>query len=779
MTEEFEILYQLVFFSAAVALVLLERVRALQRQPVQIARRWTSNIGLFLIGSGVTTVLIPIGIYAFALRQPPGLISRLGLPFAAELLLTFLLLDLWRYWEHRWFHQVPLLWRLHLVHHSDTQIDVTTSERHHPLEFLLGTAVLMVLVSVFGLSAPALGLYLLTATVVALYSHANLRLPASVDRPLSRFLVTAPVHAVHHSDLQPETDSNYGSVLTVWDRLFGTYVDPEHARIPHYGLGYFHQPKDTGLARVLQQPFRFRRDLSYPDRDSASIDPNPTLTSGTDRSRLPMTRSCKTALISGITGCVLVLFVTWPTLLEMTASWRDHEAYQYAWLVLPMVVYLLGWHHRLTGLRITPQPDFTGVFVGIIAAACWVTAALMNIDVGRQFALILALQGVAMSTLGWRCYWRLFPTLALLFLMIPSGDLLQPALRVLTVKAIELFAVAAHLPHSVEGFVIFIGTHRYIVIDECSGLAYVTLATFLGYCFGLLLYRSVSKILALSLFGAFLGIFSNVLRVDLIVLIDWARDSQMDLSAHGTIQWVALFTTLGFLFFVLSRLKIEATSVTPTVNLPEQSSSIRRFAPAVAGLCVLLVAGGSAGFPTNEARPSRGPQTGLSPDNIAGWKLTNPTAVWSVDAPSRTESISLSYQRNGHDIQVVIIETLSPTAKLPESRLVPHDRNIWREKQVRNEVACLASGCMTLVHSTWQRDKNNELRHVYYAYSIGSFNTASKFGLRAAHGWDRLTGGHDNPRLIGFISEDAATDIDELAAAFRILQSAVNDSNRG
>jgi hypothetical protein len=86
---------------------------------------------------------------------------------------------------------------------------------------------------------------------------------------------------------------------------------------------------------------------------------------------------------------------------------------------------------------------------------------------------------------------------------------------------------------------------------------------------------------------------------------------------------------------------------------------------------------------------------------------------------------------------------------------------------------------MTLVDSTWQRDKNRELRHVYYAYSIGGFNTASKFALRAAHGWNRLTGGRDNPRLIGFISEDAATDTNELAAAFQILQSAINDSSRG
>ncbi len=153
MTAEFEILYQLVFFATAAALLLLERVRALQRQPVRIARRWTSNIGLFAIGSVVNTLVLPIGIYAFAQHQAPGLLSRLDLPFAVDLLLTFLLLDLWRYWEHRFFHRVPLLWRAHLVHHSDTQIDVTTSERHHPLEFILGTLVMMGLIAAIGLPA--------------------------------------------------------------------------------------------------------------------------------------------------------------------------------------------------------------------------------------------------------------------------------------------------------------------------------------------------------------------------------------------------------------------------------------------------------------------------------------------------------------------------------------------------------------------------------------------------------------------------------------------------
>lgn len=773
MTEGFESVYQLVFLATAVALVLLERVRALQRQPVRIARRWTSNVGLFVIGSVVNTLLLPIGIYAFAQQQTPGVLSGLDLPFAAQVLLTFLLLDFWRYWEHRVFHRVPWLWRLHLIHHSDTQIDVTTSERHHPLEFLVGTAIMMGLIAALGLPALGVGLYLLAATVVALYSHANLRLHPALDRPLRPFVVTPSVHAFHHSDLQAQTDSNFGSVLTLWDRFFGTYIDAEKASVRRFGLGYFRQPRDTGLMRVLQQPFLYRRGLV----DSAVIEADLT-DAAAQPPRTAMTRRGKEALLGGIVGCILVCLAMWPTVREMMTSWRTHESYQYAWLVLPMVVYLLGWHHRSTGLRIHPQSDLTGIPVVILAAACWGAAALMNIDVGRQIALVLALHGVAMSTLGWKSYWRLFPTLALMFLMIPAGDLLEPALRVLTVKAIDIFAAAANLPHGVEGFVVFIGAKRYIVVAECSGLPFVTLGLFLGYSFGLLLYRSPFRIGALALLGGFLGIFSNVVRVNAIVLIDWLRGSQMELTAHGTIQWIALFATLGLLFYVLSRLKGDAEAANPMIDAPEQNHPMRRFAPILAGLSMLLIGSSATALPANDLRLARGGHSSLLAQNISGWELIKPADEWAIDEQSNTESISLIYRRHGRDIEVVIVQPLSSNLKLPESALAPHDKNVWRQKQVQRESACGDPACIKLLHSTWQRDKGEQLRHVYYAYSIGSFTTESKLAFRAAHGWHRLTGLRDQPRLIGFISDDVALDVHELGAAFETLRSAVTASDR-
>lgn len=774
MAEQFEIQYQLVFFSTLGALVLLERVRAFQREPVQLARRWTTNIGLFLIGSVITSLVIPIGVYSFAQNQPPGLLARLGLPFVAQLLLTFLLLDVWRYWEHRLFHRVPVLWRLHLVHHSDTQMDVTSSQRHHPFEFFLGTAVMLALISAFGLPAQAVGLYLLTATAIALFSHANLHLPAALDRRLSWLIVTPGVHAVHHSELQAQTDSNYGTVLTLWDRVFGSYVDPAHVKIPHFGLGYFHQPQDTGLTKVLQQPFIFHRHMAYPLRDSVARHLDPMAAALRAPAVAVLTQGWRDAVWGGLLGCFLASLVLWPTLLDLASSWRNHEAYQYAWLVLPMLVYVLGWHHRQIGLALSPNPDFTGVLVAVGAAACWSAAALMNIDVGRQFALILALQGIAMSMLGWRAYWRLFPTLALMFLMIPSSDLLQPVLRALTLKSIELFSVVAHLPHRVDGFVVFIGINRYIVANECSGLSYVTLAIFLGFSLGLLLYRSLFKIAALASVGALLGIFSNALRVNAIVLIDWVRGSQMELTAHGNIQWIALLLTLGLLFYVLSQLKADAAGLAPVLPPPKQARSVRRFAPAVAGLSVLLIGGTVMGLPNNAPRPPREVQAGFPPQTMAGWELASPGAAWSVDAKSANESLALTYRKNGEDMHVVVVETLSPAAKLQESRLAPGDNHIWRERRVQKHTSCVASDCLTLLHTTWQRDKSRELRHVFYAYNIDTLVTDSRLALRAAHGWHRLVGSGKNPRLIGFMFDDVTPVSDDLAAAFRMLQSALD-----
>jgi exosortase len=772
MPADFERIYPLVFFSTALALVALEQVGALRRQPVSVATRWTSNLGLYLIGGLVAAVALPIGIYAFARDRPPGLVSSLEWPFAAQVALTFLLLDLWKYWEHRAFHGIGLLWRLHLVHHSDTAIDVTTTERHHPFEIIASVLLLAAVVAVFGLPAPALAIYLTTATVVALWSHANLRLPARLDRILRRVVVTPSVHTTHHSDLRAETDSNLGIVFTVWDRLFSTYVDPGRARIPHFGLEYFHQKDDTRLSRVLQQPFLFRRNLAYPARE-----PEPVEVPAARRTRpfagftaIPGTRA---ALLAGAVGATLILLTMGSAAVEMIEIWRTNEAYQYAWLVLPMLVYVLGWHLNLAPPPVDLRPDFTGVAVVAVAASLWVAATLMNVDVGRHFALVLALQGVAMSALGWHSYWRLFPALALLFFLIPAGDVLVSALRALTVKALVLFATLAGLPHRVDGFAFFVDTHRYIVIDECAGLAYVTLATFLGYSFGLLLYRTFAKVIALALVGAALGIASNVLRVCAIVLIDWSRGSQMDLAAHGTWQWLGLLAGLGVLFCLLVRLVAEPASVAAAATSRGRATSARAFAPIVAGLTGIVVAGGAAALESGVAPIAQRASMTISPPAIPGWGRAEAPPAWSIAPDGLSQSIRILYQRDGRGVEVVIAETLAPNAKLPESLLVPADGGPWREHRTERERGCVGAACFAFRHSTWRPEKQQRSRHVYATYTVGGYATDSRLALRAMQGWQRLGGGGAAPRMIVLVAEGDPLDANDVAAAYAALDAAL------
>jgi exosortase len=764
MPDNFTTLYQAIFFSSLGLLFVLERLSAFRRDIVRTAGRWTTNIGLLIIGGTIASIAFPAGLYGFAADQSSGLLGRT--PVAAQVLITAFFLDLWRYWEHRLFHHAELLWRLHLVHHTDTEIDVTTTERHHPFEFLLSTATLAMLVFAFGVPAVAIGAYLIVATLVSLWSHSNLRVPRSIDQLLRCVIVTPRVHALHHSDIKTETNSNYGSVLTLWDRVFGTYVDPDDRRTHRYGLEYFHRPPDNSLGRALLQPFLYRVGMSYPRREDTS----PPLD---DVEGMPP--RWRGTLLGGAAGALLAALMLWPTVLDLAKHWLNTEAYQYAWLIVPMGLYA-AWDRRHAALVMTPRPNFTGALVAALAGVLWSVGALANIDLGRHIALVLALHGIAIAMLGWRCYWRFFPIVALLFLAIPSGDLLLPLLRFLTLKSIELVASVGQLPYAIDGFVVHIGGQRYIVIDECAGLSYVTIAVFLSYSFGLLLYRSFFKVVTLALFGAFIGFLANALRVNSIVLVDWFRGSQMDLANHGGMQWIALLVTLALLLFALSRLKADARETPLAVEAPlYPPNSARQFAPVAAGLGVLVIVGIVGGSLDDDVSEVRTAANAAAPERILGWKLQSPSPTWITDDQNQAATLTLVYERNGRKMDVLVIRPSSRRAKITESMLAPHDNKVWREAKVQRQTACIDSGCLPFVHTVWQRALAQEQRHVFHSYVIGRLTTDSKLALRLAHGWDRLTGGVGASRLIAFVYPEDPPSVDEIAAGFLALVPAMRD----
>ena len=172
--------------------------------------------------------------------------------------LSFLVLDFAIYLQHRLFHGVPLLWRLHRVHHADLDVDATTGNRFHPIEILLSMAIKFGVIAAIG--APALGVLLfeILLNATSLFNHANLRIPNWLEPGLRWLVVTPDMHRVHHSIHRDETDSNFGFNLPWWDRMFRTYrPQPRdgHEGIT-LGIGQFRDEKDLRFWRTLTQPFR-------------------------------------------------------------------------------------------------------------------------------------------------------------------------------------------------------------------------------------------------------------------------------------------------------------------------------------------------------------------------------------------------------------------------------------------------------------------------------------------------------------------------------------------
>jgi sterol desaturase/sphingolipid hydroxylase (fatty acid hydroxylase superfamily) len=171
-------------------------------------------------------------------------LNMVGGPWWVAAIATLAIRDFAGYLFHVLMHKVPLFWRMHRVHHFDTQLDVSTSLRHHPLEFAAMFFTMVPVAILFGLDPWALAAYEIVLGITDAFSHANLRLPKSLDQPLRRLLVTPNMHCLHHSSFQPETDSNYGQVFSLWDRLLGTY-----SAAPRTGYGAM----QIGLAEIRDE----------------------------------------------------------------------------------------------------------------------------------------------------------------------------------------------------------------------------------------------------------------------------------------------------------------------------------------------------------------------------------------------------------------------------------------------------------------------------------------------------------------------------------------------
>ena len=250
------------FFLGIFVLVALWELAGPRRTPSRPRwLRWYGNIGITVLNTLAVRLVVPLAPVALAVIAADrgwGVLNLVELPFWLAVVLAILLLDLVIYLQHVMFHAVPILWRLHRMHHADLDFDVTTGFRFHTIEIVLSVLLKLTAVLVIGAPAAAVVIFEVLLNGTSMFNHGNVRLPTGLDRVLRWIVVTPDMHRVHHSDIPAETNSNFGFNLPWWDRLFGTYraqpgLGHENMTI---GLDAFRTDSDLHLHNMLVQPFR-------------------------------------------------------------------------------------------------------------------------------------------------------------------------------------------------------------------------------------------------------------------------------------------------------------------------------------------------------------------------------------------------------------------------------------------------------------------------------------------------------------------------------------------
>lgn len=218
-----------------------------------------ARTNLFLLGFVmlINTLfgILTTGIFIWLDRSDFGLLNLLDIPLWAKLILSIMVLDLIaQYLVHFLLHKVKWMWRLHMVHHTDTHVDATTGTRHHPFDFIIRETFALVAVVIMGMPIAFYFIYRIISVFFTYFTHANINLPPKLDKILSYLIVSPNMHKFHHHYKLPWTDSNYGNILSIWDRLFGTFIYDRTEKI-RYGIDLIEDKTADNIRYQLNIPF--------------------------------------------------------------------------------------------------------------------------------------------------------------------------------------------------------------------------------------------------------------------------------------------------------------------------------------------------------------------------------------------------------------------------------------------------------------------------------------------------------------------------------------------
>lgn len=250
------------FFGILAAMAVWEILAPRRALTVSKAVRWLNNLGIVFLNSFLLRLVLPtaaVGVAQFAEQHGWGILNYYQVPFWPAVVLSVVVMDLIIYLQHVMVHAVPLLWRLHRLHHADLDYDLTTGARFHPIEIFLSMGIKFATIVVLGPPMVAVIIFEVVLNFMAMFNHGNVKLPLGLDRVVRMLLVTPDMHRVHHSVEDDEANSNFGFNLSIWDRFFGTYRD--QPRGGHEGMTIgIHKYRDikdvSWLPGMLILPFR-------------------------------------------------------------------------------------------------------------------------------------------------------------------------------------------------------------------------------------------------------------------------------------------------------------------------------------------------------------------------------------------------------------------------------------------------------------------------------------------------------------------------------------------
>jgi sterol desaturase/sphingolipid hydroxylase (fatty acid hydroxylase superfamily) len=250
----------LAFVGVFAVMILWEMLAPRRARVVPRLARWPSNLGLVALNTLLMRLILPTTAVAVALAVEArgiGLLHVLNVPSGLAFVLALVLLDLAIYLQHVLFHKLPVLWRLHRMHHADVDVDATNGLRFHPVEILLSMGIKFAVIALVGAPAAAVVVFEVLLNGLAVFNHSNVSISERIDRALRWFIVTPDMHRIHHSWYAEECNSNYGFNLTCWDRLFDSYRTQPRDGQMHMTLGLpeWREPEWLRLDKLLLQPF--------------------------------------------------------------------------------------------------------------------------------------------------------------------------------------------------------------------------------------------------------------------------------------------------------------------------------------------------------------------------------------------------------------------------------------------------------------------------------------------------------------------------------------------